>query len=855
MIRIDDTLRPFRARSFLLVIGLDHYLHEGRPLRPLRCPVKDVKAVAAALVSEGGVAEENVFTLCNEEATLLGISQALETIGERIRRLRREGPLANTRIVVFYSGHGLVGPGSDNRDTTYLATWETRRESAHLPVTALAIEQLDRMIEAAGPDQDLRFFDCCHAAGHAHAAKGEAGQAVATLMAAMTKARGRGVIYACDREELAWEMRDGSGSIFALALVEAIQRGAPDHGGVVDLHGIAHHVQQRVPELSLAEHGERQTPRLDLQQIDGPMPLAFRVEAFERRLRLVHNLSPRLAELASAGRLGLDRRDVEELCGRWFDPGTMRQALQIDDLLDRVGAEARLYDWLAPHSARQRLSGSSIATAATTASELSEGRTLDGYTQMQIKRRVGARTVYFAVAADGIPCVIKTLEGGNGDERGRFDQEGRLLERVKSTYFPRFFDRFRDPRTGLGVIVMERITGDDLADVMVSRVGEAFSRRASLDILRKLTEALEDLQAQGVVHRDLKPDNIIVRELNDDCWSVHLVDLGIAKDLDETQGTHLMAFIGTPLWMAPEQTDGGSSTPATDVYSLALITYWLLVGAPFWLPERLLAGDTVVRLHEAVRRGVIEPASERARWCCGVELPLAFDPVFARATAHRPEDRFESASDFFAALVIALSAPSGQVAGGSQIPERPPPISLPAPAQIAPRRFDLDAPPLPTPRRRLAAPILTALFLSSGGLFLLPVVVSGPTVIAPPPIDAVASASATAPRPTAPAIPPASASANASVPIVLATAKRPRAPPQQVFDPTPQPMDAPPLPARPEPPTTPEAAKAKTRLCIAKYEDPQRSGLQCSFVVDSAGVHFSPETNLSANTRQCVGLR
>jgi len=853
MSRIEETLAPFRARSFALIIGLDRFEHEGSRLRPLRCPVKDVKAVGAMLVSQGGFAQENVFALCNEEATLRGISRALKTIRDRIRRLRHEGPLACTRLVVFYSGHGVVGPGSNGSDTTYLATWETEHDPAQLPVTALDVALLDRMISTAAPDQDLRFYDCCHA----HGAKGDAGGAMATLMAAMTRARGRGIVYACDRDELAWEMCDGSGSIFALALVEAIRYGAPDHGGVVDLHGIAHYVQRRVPELSLREHGEKQTPCLELQHIDGPMPLAFRLDAFERRLRLVAELTPRLVEAASAGRLGMDRHDVEELLGRWFDPGTLRQALQVDGLLDTASADAgeRLYDWLTPESVRRRLVPAAMAPAAASPAPTGE-LTFEGYAHLCVKQRVGARTVFFAVAADGVPCVIKTLAGGNSDERGRFDQEGRLLERVKSTHLPRFFERFRDPSNGCSVIVMERIDGENLDEVMSRGQSRGFSIRAVLDILRQLAEALEDLQAQNVVHRDLKPANIVVRPLGDERWIVRLVDLGIAKDLDETQGTHLLAALGTLLWMAPEQTNGGTSTPATDVYALALLAYWLLTGESYWHPEFLAANGAPHAIHEAVRRGIVEPASERARLRRGVDLPPAFDTVFARAMAHRPEDRFEGASDFFAELVVALSGPSD--AGSEDRPsvETTPP---PAPEPIAPLSLDL-AMPLQIVHRRSAVPLLAALFMVSGVLLLLSVMISAPAAVTPdahvlsPPAPS-ASARALAPPvvSTSASAPAPSASASAT-----ATPRRVPAPRPVESGLVPRPVDIPP-PTSPVPRAVPTAAAERRVLdCMARNETKERlsSGkLQFVLLVGGAGVSFDKSlTNLSPKTRACAGI-
>ncbi len=193
---------------------------------------------------------------------------------------------------------------------------------------------------------------------------------------------------------------------------------------------------------------------------------------------------------------------------------------------------------------------------------------------------------------------------------------------------------------GGAYVVMELAVGVTLAEKL--RDGAATHR----DRLRWIGEAASALEAAhkvGMVHRDVKPDNMVVREDG----RLVLLDFGLAKRTEEgtatiTQLTQAGALMGTPAYMAPEQARGEEATAASDQWALAIVAYTMLTGR---LPWR--AKNVVVMLNEICQRD-IEPPSTIAP-----SLPVAIDAVMARALAKDQEARYPSIGAFAQALAEA----------------------------------------------------------------------------------------------------------------------------------------------------------------------------------------------------------
>ena len=204
--------------------------------------------------------------------------------------------------------------------------------------------------------------------------------------------------------------------------------------------------------------------------------------------------------------------------------------------------------------------------------------------------------------------------------------------------------------------VMEHLPGGTLA---VRAGGGRVDPEQALAWLAQAAEALDAAHGHGIVHRDVKPANLLF----DSSDRLQVVDFGIARVVDETAGmTAPGTVLGTAGYLAPEQAQGHETTAASDRYALAVVAYELLTGRRPFERESPTA-EAAAHIHE-----IVPPASEQA------DLPEAVDAVFARALAKKPVHRFPTAAAFVDALSEALHGTN------------PPPPVAPPPARRRARR-------------------------------------------------------------------------------------------------------------------------------------------------------------------------
>lgn len=183
--------------------------------------------------------------------------------------------------------------------------------------------------------------------------------------------------------------------------------------------------------------------------------------------------------------------------------------------------------------------------------------------------------VYKGIHRDlGRPIAIKVLKQSSPEDLARFAREARLLSRLSHPNIVQVFDAGRDG--DLAYLVCEWVEGETLA----SRIGRGSpSPDQSVEWLRQLARALGHAHGRGVVHRDVKPDNVFVPKDG----ALKLGDFGLARD--QSANANLTAtgvIMGTPAYMAPEQVKGIKLGPATDQYALGIVAYELLSGrTPF----------------------------------------------------------------------------------------------------------------------------------------------------------------------------------------------------------------------------------------------------------------------------------
>lgn len=235
-----------------------------------------------------------------------------------------------------------------------------------------------------------------------------------------------------------------------------------------------------------------------------------------------------------------------------------------------------------------------------------------------------------------------------------------------------------EPSTGEPWLAMELLEGEDLARFVDDRGPRPFGEAAQ--IVAQLCHGLGAAHAHGLVHRDLKPDNVFVAAARrvGVPFTVKVLDFGIASLCAGGASIRASRSIGTPLWMAPEQaTLDAPITAATDVWALGLVVYFLLTGRSYWRGGNDDAASISALLTEVLFAAIV-PASVRAaeQGVLGA-LPPGFDRWFAGCVARDPRMRFadaRAAGEAFARLggTAPMPTPTTMTMTTSGLPPRRP---------------------------------------------------------------------------------------------------------------------------------------------------------------------------------------
>jgi len=374
----------------------------------------------------------------------------------------------------------------------------------------------------------------------------------------------------------------------------------------------------------------------------------------------------------------------------------------------------------------------------------------------------------------------------------RFQHEAKAIAKLEHPNIVPIYAYDIDKTEGIPWMAMRLVGGGSLKDVM--RRGRLPFER-SVRILRDVAAALDYAHSKGIVHRDVKPPNVLL----DPEGRVYLADFGIAKILESKAGLTATGMItGTPQYMAPEQATGLKVDHRADIYALGIMAYEMLTGqVPF-------AADTPVAI---LMKHVQEPLPVPPR----DSVPEGLMRAVLRCTAKKPDDRYGTAGAFVAALEDALTARTAAIADvptldvtRAEAPTRPgappttpgrPPLAeapvAPAPTVVPGRAMP---PPLtPTPRPAVAAPAIAAPRTAAAGRGVPAGVVFG--LVAGGVVVLVLAVAAAFLLRGSPQPEPSPSASPAAVAPSAATPPQQPAPPPQVPAATPE-------PARP----TPEAA-------------------------------------------------
>src|SRR4051812_17510986 len=231
---------------------------------------------------------------------------------------------------------------------------------------------------------------------------------------------------------------------------------------------------------------------------------------------------------------------------------------------------------------------------------------------------------------------IKLLRPGYAEDPvfvRRFRSEARHAAALHDPRIVTIFDGGVDPATGADYIVMQLVHGPTLEAILGDRgrlpLGEA------LRIATETAEALQVAHERGIVHRDVKPGNILI----DQDGSVRVADFGIARAAGDGGATTSGVVIGSPYYVSPEQVDGEPVTPTSDIFSLGVVLYEMITGTrPFDGPSA--AAIALQRLRRPSRPpSAVQP-----------DVPADLDAIVMRAMERNPARRFPSAAELAVAL-------------------------------------------------------------------------------------------------------------------------------------------------------------------------------------------------------------
>jgi serine/threonine-protein kinase len=320
------------------------------------------------------------------------------------------------------------------------------------------------------------------------------------------------------------------------------------------------------------------------------------------------------------------------------------------------------------------------------------------------------------------------------DELARFRREAQAAGRLAHPNIVGVYDYGEEGDTAY--IVMEYAPGTELKKLLDKN--ERITPAEAVRIMQGVLAGLQYSHDRGVVHRDIKPGNII---LSPD-GTVKIADFGIAR-IESSSMTQAGTVLGTPAYMSPEQFMGQTVDARTDIYSAGVMFYQLLTG------ERPFEGSMSAIMHKALNTEPPRPSD------ISVTAPTALDMVVARAMAKRPENRFETAAQFAEAIRTALASPSparvDPLAGDDATLIAPPPKQA-APPPAAPTK----QPPAGKSRTGLFAGIALAVVALAGigGYFAFIGTKRAAPAAAPAPVAATPPAAAK-PVPPPPPMPQA----------------------------------------------------------------------------------------------------
>ena len=219
----------------------------------------------------------------------------------------------------------------------------------------------------------------------------------------------------------------------------------------------------------------------------------------------------------------------------------------------------------------------------------------------------------------------------------RLEQEAKILSRLSSPYIVRTIDYGLTP---VAFIVMEFVEGESLHSILNSPETNTQNRLSvphALTLFQQLCEGLKAAHDLGLVHRDLKPHNILIKQTNQNNIECKILDFGIAKIIDDASGGDKMTatgdILGSPAYMPPEQWNGGEIDQRTDIYALGCVMYEALTGCPIFQANSS---------YEYLNMHMNEPIKPFSKVAAGSKIPHDLEKVVLKCVQKESSDRYDT---------------------------------------------------------------------------------------------------------------------------------------------------------------------------------------------------------------------
>lgn len=282
------------------------------------------------------------------------------------------------------------------------------------------------------------------------------------------------------------------------------------------------------------------------------------------------------------------------------------------------------------------------------------------------------------------PVALKVMHANLSHDPGfqaRFRQEARAIAALQHPNIVEVYD-FGE-QNGLMYLVMELLSDGSLRGLMQkhAREGKPWPLLLAIDLVRQAAEGLAYAHSQGMIHRDIKPDNMLLRAVSGTPgrYALKITDFGLARMAEGSTMTATGTAMGTPAYMSPEQCQGVHVDLRSDIYALGVVLYEVTTG---YLPF------TAATLSEAAYKHVFVPPTPPRQ--VRADLPPELEEIVLRCLAKRPEERFASATEIAVGLraLLGRADPTLTHATVMAHPNEPPPVS--------PQGVVLTPPPQPT---------------------------------------------------------------------------------------------------------------------------------------------------------------